>query len=98
MADLNTALIMYKAYHNQLPHCMQELFKERDTEYELRGTGVLKRSNARINIKARCLSVRGVCLWNSLESKLKMCPTVKIFKKMFKDKVMDKYKAIEQVK
>ena len=94
LVNLNTALIMYKVYHKQLPHCILELFTERESQYQLRGTAFFSRSKVRTDIKARCLSIRGVCLWNSLEDELKMCPTVSKFKIMFKNQVIDKYKTI----
>ena len=70
---------------------MQELFKPRESKYALRGTAIFKKSKIKTNAKARCISVMGVNLWNSLDKDLKMSNSVKTFKKTYKDKIIDKY-------
>lgn len=67
---LNTAVVMYKAHHSQLPHCIQEMFKLRESRYNLRRTGIFK-DKVRMKMKSRCISVRGVNLWNNLDEQLK---------------------------
>ena len=37
----------------------------------------------RTNLKAMCLSVHGVKLWNTLPDDIKNCTSVNIFKKMY---------------
>ena len=71
IVDLNTAIMMYKAHNHLLPCCVQELFRPRESKYNLRGTAIFKQSHWRVNIKGRCVSVRGVKLWNSLDDEQK---------------------------
>ena len=85
---------MFKAYNNILPPCMQELYKPRESQYALRGTGIFNKGSAKNNIKGRCISVKGVNLWNKLDNHLKMCTTISKFKRMFKNKVLNKYRTI----
>ena len=94
LVNLNIAKIMFKAHHNNLPPCMQRLFKARETQYQLRGTHIFEGVTARINTKDRCLSVRGVRLWNSLDNELKTCKSITKFKNMYKNRMINKYRAI----
>ena len=95
LVDLNIAIIMFKAHHNNLPPCMQRLFKARETHYQLRGTHIFEGVTVKTNAKERCLSVRGVRLWNSLDNELKTCKSITKFKKMYKTKIINKYRTIE---
>ena len=94
LVDFNTAKIMYKAHNNILPPSMQELFKARESRYALRGTCIFKKGSANTNTKGRCISVKGVNLWNNLDKELKMCTTITKFKRMYKNKLLNKYKTI----
>ena len=60
IVKFNTATFMYKINNNLLPPSIQELFQTRETQYNLRGTCVLKQKLVRTNTKARCLSIKGV--------------------------------------
>ena len=75
---------------------MQELFKPREGKYDLRGTAIFKKTTVRTNAMARCISVKGVKLWNSLDNELKLANSIKTYKKLFKAKVIDTYTAAEQ--
>ena len=94
IVKLNTAVFMYKVHEQTLPPTIQELFKVRETQYNFRGTCVLEKKWARTNTKRRCLSITGVNLWNSLDIELKLCTSIKKFKKMFKNSAINKYKTI----
>ena len=85
---------MFKVHNKILPTCMQELFKKRESQYALRGTFIYEKGSANSNIKGRCLSVRGVNLWNGLENDLKTSKTINSFKRIFKNKVLNKYNII----
>ena len=95
IVELNTAIIMYKAYNHLLPTCVQELFHPRESQYDLRGTAIFIRNDARINNKARCVSVIGIKLWNSLDIDLKNCSSINTFKKIYKAKAINKYRTLE---
>lgn len=94
LTNLNTAVIMYKAYHNILPDCMQELFIQRETKYNLRGTAIFNKIKVRTNTKGKCTTVKGVNLWNTLDNELKTANSIHIFKKLYKTRVIDKYTAL----
>ncbi len=79
---------MYKVYKNLLPNCIQRLFKIRENLYNLRGLYMLKKVRARTNVKSRCLSVKGVNLWNKCDKELKVFNSLCQFKKMYKNKVI----------
>ena len=85
---------MYKAHNKMLPEFMQQLFKPRESRYALRGTAIFQKTRVRTNAKARCISVIGVNLWNSLDKDLKMTNYIKTFKKTYKNILIDEYIAI----
>ena len=95
LVDLNTAIIMYKAKNELLPTCIQELFHARESQYNLRGVAIFQGTNVRINNKERCVSVRGVKLWNRLDEDLKNCTSIKVFKRMYKSNIMHGYSTLE---
>ena len=94
LVNLNTAIFMYKVNKKTLPLCIQEMFKPRETQYNLRGTCVLEKKGAKTNTLSRCISVKGVNLWNSLDNELKLCTSITKFKKLFKIKVFNRYKTL----
>uniref|UniRef100_A0A669C5X4 Reverse transcriptase domain-containing protein n=1 Tax=Oreochromis niloticus TaxID=8128 RepID=A0A669C5X4_ORENI len=91
LVEYKMAQIMYKAQNNLLCRSIQKLFKVRESQYDLRGTDVFKTNKIRTNIKQRCVSVRGVNLWNSYDNDLKRCSSFSLFKNMFKNRVLEKY-------
>lgn len=58
IVDLNTLVVMYKAYKYSLPPYLQKMFNHRVSRYNLRGTCLFKKSYARTHIKRRCLYKR----------------------------------------
>ncbi len=52
---------------------------------------MFKKVRARTNAKSRCLSVKGVHLWNKGDKELKVCNSLCKFKKMYKNKVINDY-------
>ncbi len=72
LAGLYSLQLMYKMYNNLLPNCIQRLFKIRESQYNLRGLYMFKKVRARTNAKSRCLSVKGVDLWNKGDKELKV--------------------------
>ena len=94
LVELNTAIIMYKAKNDLLPTCIQQLFHSRQSLYNLRGVAIFKGTNVRINSKERCVSVRGVKLWNSLDDHLKNSTSLKVFKRLYKAKVIERYSSL----
>ncbi len=84
LAGLDSLQLMYKMYNNLLPNCIQRLFKIRESQYNLRGLYMFKKVRARTNAKSRCLSVKGVHLWNKGDKELKVSISLCKFKKMYK--------------
>ncbi len=90
LVDYKTVQTMYKAHKNLLPDCIQRLLESRESPYELRGLGLFKKLRARTNIESRCVSVKGVSLWNGCDEELKVCSSVCMLKRMFKNMVVNK--------
>ena len=91
LVDYKIALIMYKVYNNLLPCKIVIMFKKSEYRYELRGKRMMEKTKSRTKIKDQCISVRGVNIWNALDDDLKMCQSMYQFKRLFKNKVFDKY-------
>lgn len=93
LVNYKMAQIMYRASTNTLPVNIQNLFQDRDAHhaYNLRGSHKLYQTKVRTTLKAMCISVRGVTLWNSLSEEMKTCKNLLLFKSMFKRKVMNEY-------
>ena len=89
LVEFQTAQIMYKARYNLIPGNILKMFCERDGGYNFRGK--LNLSGC-ITMKKCCISICGVKLWYSLHDKLKQCPSIIHFKKMYKDMILTKYK------
>ena len=69
----NTAIIIYKAYHNVLPNSLQNIFKLYLSTYDTRHKYIIKSHRVPINIKSVCNSVCGVTLWQSLHENITNC-------------------------
>lgn len=91
LVNFYTVQTMYKVYSNLLPNCIQRLFEIRESQYGIRGMHMFKKIRVRTNTKNRCISVKGVNLWNNLHTELKLCNSLCKFKKMFKNKVVNDY-------
>ena len=59
--------------------------------YSTRQTKSFEMVQVRINLKAVCLSVHGVKLWNTLSDAIKNCTSVNIFKKCIKKHFLSHY-------
>lgn len=97
LIEFYTSQLLYKASKSLLPMKIQELFELRVGEYELRGCLNFKIQTVRTTKKSMCVSVKGVRLWNGLESQLKKCSTLYKFKTMYKEKVLSKYRVEEEL-
>ena len=79
-----TAILMFNLFHGTLPIHFKNRFTVYSTTRSTRRINTLVIVQARTNIKAMCLSVYGVKIWNSLPNKLRDCNSVIIFKKKLK--------------
>ena len=92
LVELKTLEILFRAKSKTLPDCIQGLFSMRESRYLLRGKLIFKQNKERINVRSRCVSVKGVKMWNKCENELKECSNMSTFKNIFKKKVLESYK------
>ena len=78
-----TAIVMFNIFHGTLPIQLQMRFTKYSSVYSTRQTKSFVMVQVRTNLKAMCLSVHGVKLWNTLPDDIKNCTSVNIFKKMY---------------
>ena len=80
-----TAILMFHLFHGTLPIHLQNRFSRYSTTRSTRRINTFVMVQARTNIKAMCLSVYGVKLYNSLSNNLRDCNSVTIFMKNLKN-------------
>ena len=86
-----TAILMFNLFHGTLPIHLQNRFTVHSTTRSTRRINTFVMVQARTNIKAKCLSVSGAKLWNSLSNNLRDCNSVIIFKKNLKKYFISNY-------
>uniref|UniRef100_A0A672GUJ2 Reverse transcriptase domain-containing protein n=1 Tax=Salarias fasciatus TaxID=181472 RepID=A0A672GUJ2_SALFA len=91
LVELNLLKTMYKAHRKKLPFNLQNRFAKRDSQYRLRGTEVFKRPESRTKLKERCITTKGINLWNKLDSEIKRSQSIHIFKKCLKAQLLGGY-------
>ena len=84
-----TAIVMFNIIHGTLPIQLQMRFTK--SVYSTRQTKSFVMVQVRTNLKAMCLSVHGVKLWNTLPDDIKNCTSVNIFKKCIKKHFLSHY-------
>ncbi|KAF7644103.1 hypothetical protein LDENG_00227820, partial [Lucifuga dentata] len=94
LVDYAIAQFMYKVHNYLLPRNVQSILQKRESCYNLKGSHMFKKIKVRTDLKNRCISVKGVNLWNKLEVDLKTGKTMAKFKKMFKLNVLKRYEEI----
>ena len=70
---------------------LQMRFTKYSSVYSTRQTKSFVMVQVRTNLKAMCLSVHGVKLWNTLPDDIKNCTSVNIFKKCIKKHFLSHY-------
>ena len=83
--------LMFHLFHGTLPIHLQNRFSRYSTTRSTRRINTFVMVQARTNIKAMCLSVYGVKLWNSLSNNLRDCNSVTIFKNNLKKYLISIY-------
>ena len=76
-------VVMFNIFHGTLPIQLQMRFTKYSSVYSTRQTKSFVMVQVRTNLKAMCLSVHGVKLWNTLPDDIKNCTSVNIFNKMY---------------
>lgn len=82
LVEYKMAQIIYKVQNKLLCCWIQKLFEVNMT------SGEQIKTKIKTNIKQRCVSVRGINLWNSYDSNLKRCSSFSFFKTCLK---LEKY-------
>ena len=80
LVKVETTVIIYQANKRLLPNNLQLLFnKGSDKTREARQSKNLRQVFSRTTLKARCLSICGIKLWNSLDRNIQCGKIVFIF-------------------
>ena len=93
LIDLNTAIVMYKAFKNVLPTNLQKYFILTGNvhSYNTRQCNHFHTHSRKTTLKSMCLSNRGVTLWNSLSSNVKLSRSCFMFEKILKFDLLQAY-------
>ena len=86
-----TAIVMFNIFHGTLPIQLQMRFTKYSSVYSTRQTKSFVMVQVRTNLKAMCLSVHSVKLWNTLPDDIKNCTSLNIFKKCIKKHFLSHY-------
>ena len=74
IVELRIGIIMFKAYHNQLPMYVQQFFfTQHESVYATQQNYTFTQKRARSNMKSMSLSIKGVQLWNYLDNSKHFC-------------------------
>ena len=71
LVKCRTAIIMFKLYYGKLPTLLQSRFKRSENIHNTRSRNTFIVRYSRTNLKAMCISVWGVKLWNALPVNIK---------------------------
>ena len=88
--------IVYKARHQILPDRLKALFTDRGGRYNLRGTDKFKQRLVSTRLVQSSVSVRGVNLWNELDSEVKKQGSLRKFKQKLRGEMIRKYRQLEK--
>ena len=91
IVKLKTAIITLKAVHNLLQLNVQQFFSIYESVFSTQQECNFIQKYACTSLKSMCISVKGVKLWNALDSSLISCRSVHQFKKYYTDKVLNSY-------
>ena len=86
-----TAIVMFNLFHGILPIQLQRRSSKYLSVHSTRQKKSFVMVQVRTNLKAMCLSVYGVKLWNTLPDEIKNCTSVNIFKKCLKKHFLSHY-------
>ena len=91
IVELQSATFMYKAFHQLLPCNLQKYFTIKSNVYgiETKQKNMLYQSYVRTTKKQHCISVAGVKLWNSINNDLRNSYSVLMFKKIYKNYMLN---------
>ena len=83
------AIFLYKVFHKTLPMTVLMPFMQNHSSYRTR---LIKKkfsyTRTRTNKKQKCIVYSGTCIWNSINSSLKMSNDLNTFKAIHKNRLM----------
>ena len=88
---LKTAIIIFRAFHNELPSNLQKIVKPYVSVYGTRQNDSFCITHFRTNAKSMCISICGASSWNSLNGNITTCRTKQAFKKCHKLDIIATY-------
>lgn len=90
---VNTCAFVYQAQNNNLPFNVQKRYipVKRVHDYGTRNCKNLFKSRPQKNIRSRCISVKGITLFNKIPDNIKLARTVKKFKQKIKSQIIRNY-------
>ena len=91
LVKYRTAIMMFKAYSGKLRTLLQNRFNRSSNVHHTCRMNTFIVTYSRTNMKAMCLSVVGVKLWNMLPENIKDTRSVYIFKKLVKRYLIASY-------
>ena len=96
--SLQTAIFMHKYTFNQLPTVFDNFFTPNSNihSYPTRHSSDYHLENPRIILAQKSLKHHGPDVWNSLSDNLKQCKKINVFKKQFKEILINQYSSDEQ--
>ena len=80
LVKYRTAIILFKLYYGKFPTLLQSRFKRSQNIHNTRSRNTFIVRYSRTNLKAMCISVWGVKLWNALPVYIKEIRSLYIFK------------------
>ena len=80
LVKYRTAIIMFKLYYSKLPTLLQYRFKRSQNIHNTRSKNTFIVRYSRTNLKAMCISVCGVKLWNAMPVNIKEIRSLYTFK------------------
>lgn len=92
LVDYVIIQFMYKVKNRLLPQHVQDLFKLRDSCYNLRGILFFEKVRIRTTAKSHCVSVKGVSVWNGCPDYIKKIGTLVGFKRLYKNHKIASYR------
>ena len=81
--DLNSSKVIWRAGNSSLNAPINSLFKQRENN-------TFHLPHRRIGLTQSCTSYQGVQVWNRLPSELRTSPSLNVFKRKYKDYLLDK--------
>ena len=85
LVKYKTSIIMFKAYHNELPDSLQTMFNLYVQIYDTRQKYTFSVHRAHTNVKSMCISILyGVKLGNSLHTDIISSICLQVFKNMYR--------------